>query len=149
MDTELQLQLNLEKWLGKHLPRQIGLNYLYNNLEKKDANFISNYVLDNIKHKFVGSVNYEIVKHMIFDLKITFQDRAGTYTVFENGNYGMEKSYPAFWIFDGKLSYSFKALNVYCSVNNLFDRNFYDLGNVPQPGRWIKAGIAYRFSSDN
>ncbi len=146
--TEVQLKMDIEKWLGRHWPKQISLNYFFNNLEKKNANFISNYVLDNLKHKFVGSVNYEFIKHLVLDLKITFQDRAGTYTVFENGNYRHEKAYPPFWIFDSKLSYTFKKLNFYLMANNIFNHNYYDLGNVPQPGRWVKVGISYQFRFD-
>ncbi len=108
--AEIQARVNLEKWLGKGFPQMVSIDYFYNNLEKKNADFISNYVLDNLKHKFVGSINYEIIKHLIFNLKITFQDRAGTYTAFENGSSGREISYPPFWIVDSKLNYVLKHL---------------------------------------
>jgi iron complex outermembrane receptor protein len=144
--TELQTTLNLNKWLGVGFPDRVSFNYFYNNLEKKETNYISNYILDNIKHKLTGSVNYKFLKNFVIDLKTTFQDRDGTYTVFSNGSFGHEEPYPPFWIFDGKLSYMTKTVQVYCSVSNLFDKDYFDLGNLPQPGRWVKVGIKYQFT---
>ena len=144
--AEVQATLNLNKWLGVGFPDRISFNYFYNNLEKKETDYISNYTLDNIKHKLTGSVNYKFLKNFVIDLKTTFQDRDGTYTVFENGKLGQEEPYPPFWIFDGKLSYVTKSIQFYCSANNIFDKYYYDLGNLPQPGRWVKAGIIYQFS---
>jgi len=146
--TEIQLQFNLKKYLGHNLPNSINLNYLYNNLEKEDFDFISNYVLDHLKHKFVGSVNQTILKNFVVDLKAVFQDREGTYTQFENGNHGSEAEYEPFWIFDGKVIYNRKRLGVYISVNNIFDLEYYDIGNVTQPGRWTKVGISYHLNFD-
>jgi len=38
--------------------------------------------------------------------------------------------------------WSHSGWNIYGSVNNMFDIEYFDLGNVPQPGRWFKLGIA-------
>jgi vitamin B12 transporter len=146
--TEIQLQLNLKKYLGHNLPNTINLTYLYNNLEKEDFDFISYYVLDHLKHKFVGSVNQTVLKNFVVDLNVMFQNREGTYTQFENGNYGTEVAYDPFWIFDGKVSYNIKRLGFYISVNNIFDSEYYDIGNVAQPGRWVKVGISYHLNFD-
>jgi iron complex outermembrane receptor protein len=146
--TEIQLQFNLKKYLGRNFPNNINLSYLYNNLEKEDFDFTSYYVLDHLKHKFVGSVNQTILKNFVVDLKVMFQDREGTYAQFENGNYGLEAEYEPFWIFDGKVSYNRKRLGVYISVNNILDLEYYDIGNVAQPGRWTKVGISYHLNFD-
>ena len=110
--------------------------------------FISNYVLDNLKHKLVVSVNQSIIKNLTLDLKSSFQDREGSYTEFADGNYGTELEYKPFWIFDAKLNYKWTNLNVFVSANNIFDANYNDIGNVAQPGRWIKTGISYQFNID-
>jgi iron complex outermembrane receptor protein len=146
--SEIQLQFNLKKYLRHNLPNNISLNYLYNNLDKEDFDFISYYVLDHLKHKFAGSVNQTVLKNITIDLKAIFQDREGTFTQFENGNYGIEAEYDPFWIFDGKVSYNRKRLGLYISVNNIFDTSYYDIGNVTQPGRWTKIGISYQLSFD-
>jgi iron complex outermembrane receptor protein len=143
--TEVQLQLNLKKQLGGNFPNNLTLNYFYNNLEKEDGqDFISNYVLDNLKHKLVGSINQTVFRNFTVDLKVLFQDREGTYTQFDNGNWGNEVEYDPFWIFDGKINYSWKSLRFFISVNNIFNIDYVDIGNVKQPGRWTKVGISYQ-----
>lgn len=144
--TEIQVQFNLQEKLGKKFPNKIYFNYFNNNLKKEEFGFISNYVLDNLKHKFTGSVNQTILKNVSFDLKVSFQDREGTFTLFENGNWGKEVEYAPFWLFDGKLNYRYKNLHLFVSANNIFDLRYQDIGNVVQAGRWIKTGISWQLN---
>lgn len=144
--AELSLQFLLSKKFGKAFPEMLSFSYLNNNIEKKEQNLISNYVLDNLKHKFVGAVNQKIIKNVTLAINATFQDREGTFTKFENGNYGSEVEYAPFWIFDGKLAYIKNGFSASVSVNNIFDTDYFDIGNVVQPGRWIKFGLAYQIN---
>jgi len=82
--SEIQIQFNLKKQFGRNLPNKIYFNYLFNNLEKENSDFISYYVLDYLKHKFVGSLNQTLLKAVTIDLKISYQDREGTYTLFDH-----------------------------------------------------------------
>lgn len=148
LGTEVQLQFNLKQQFGGMVPNKIMLSYFNNNLEKANLDFISNYVLDNLKHKFVGSVNQSFTKNLSVDIKTTFQNREGTYTEFVDSNPGNEVDYKSFWLVDAKLNYNWKYLNVYVSANNLFDNTYNDIGNVVQPGRWFKAGISYQLDFD-
>jgi iron complex outermembrane receptor protein len=146
LGTEIQVQLDLRELIGKAFPNDLGLSYLYNNLQKEDSEFISNYVLDNLKHKFVGTVNQSVTERITVNLKITFQDREGTYTEFVNNDWGNEVKYEPFWLFAAKVSYDLRYLNIYISANNIFNTTYNDIGNVVQPGRWIKAGISYKIN---
>lgn len=146
--SEIQIQLNLNQRFGHHLPNHISFNYLYNNIKKEEADFISYYVLDHLKHKFVSSVNQTIFRNFDVSFNVLFQDRDGTYTRFENGTRGDETDYEPFWIFDVKANYNRKNLNIFISVNNIFDVLYYDIGNVSQPGRWTKVGMSYHLDFD-
>lgn len=147
--TEIQMQFNLKKYYGHNLPDNINVNYFYNNLDKEEGqNFISYYVLDNLKHKFVGTINQTVFRKININLKVLFQDRAGSYTQYENNNLGSDKKYEPFWIFDGKINYTLGNLRFYVSVNNIFNQNYVDIGNVIQPGRWAKVGISYELDFD-
>jgi iron complex outermembrane receptor protein len=143
--TVVQAQLNLQERIGKAFPNTIRISYLFNNLQKENDEIISNYVLDNLKHKLVSSINYLVFKNMSVDIKATFQDREGSYTEFTSNDWGNEVKYKPFWIMDAKINYSRKYLNIYASVNNLFNVSYNDIGNVAQPGMWIKAGVSYKF----
>ncbi len=144
--AEVQFQVRLNKWLGKHFPEKLSISYLNNNLTKKDNDFISNYVLDNLKNKLVVGINQKVIKNASLDLKLVYQDRGGTYTLFENGSSGEETAYSPFWLTDAKIRYLHKNLILFASVNNLFDVTYNDIGNLVQPGRWFKAGLAYNFN---
>ena len=145
LGTEIQIQFNLKKHFGHKLPNLINVSYFYNNLEKDEGkDLISNYVLDNLKHKIVGTINQTIFKDFTIELKTLFQDREGTYSQFDNNKWGSEVQYNPFWIFDGKINYSLKNLQFNITVNNIFNTDYVDIGNVKQPGRWIKVGISYQ-----
>ncbi len=146
--SEIQIQFNLKQHFGHYLPNRISFNYLFNNIEKEEADFISYYVLDHLKHKFVGSVNQTIFRNFDVDFKVLFQDREGTYTRFENGNWGNETEYDPFRIFDLKANYHWYKLNIFISINNIFNTFYYDIGNVQQPGRWTKIGVSYQIDFD-
>ncbi|WP_163325357.1 TonB-dependent receptor plug domain-containing protein [Draconibacterium mangrovi] len=143
LGTEVQAQLLFRNEFGSHYPN-IQISYLYNNVEKGNADLVSNYALDNLKHKLVGSLSEQLVKGLQLDLHFVFQDREGSYTRFENKIPVGEVSYDPFWVFDGKLSYRRKQFSVFASVNNILDKQYNDIGNVIQPGRWFKTGVIYK-----
>ena len=143
LGTELQAQFNLRKYLGKGFPDNIMIGFFTNYLEKVNRNYISNYVLDNLKYKFTGSVNQSLLQGLSVNVKVTFQDREGTYTKYVNGISGNEVPYQPFWLTDLKFRYSYHSVTLFASVNNLFDITYNDIGNIIQPGRWFKAGFSY------
>lgn len=143
LGLELQTVLQFRNKFGTSYPN-INLSYLYNNIDKKDEGVVSNYVLDNLKHKMTGSLNQQLAKNLSIDFRFVFQDREGTYTKYEDTVSLGEVDYDPFWVFDSKLSYSNKAFTIFASVNNIFDKKYNDIGNVIQPGRWFKAGISYQ-----
>ena len=46
-------------------------------------------------------------------------------------------------LLDAKLSYDFPRLDLYVRANNLLNRTWYDFGDIPQPGLWLMAGVAF------
>ena len=142
LGTEIQLNLSLQKKYGKYYP-DLKVSYLFNNVSKSDNAVISRYVLDNLKHKFVGSVTQQIVPSLTLNVEILYQDRAGSYLRYENTVPVGETDYAPFWLFDAKLIYERKNVSLFGSVNNLFNTSYNDIENVVQPGIWFKTGISY------
>jgi len=35
----------------------------------------------------------------------------------------------------------FNNSTMFLEINNLFDNEYVDFGNIPQPGRWMRAGV--------
>ena len=80
----------------------------------------------------------------MLDIKFVYQNREGTYTRFANGDWAEEVDYKPFGLLDGKLTYKRKNLLLFISAANILNTSYYDIGNVVQPGRWIKTGISYK-----
>jgi iron complex outermembrane receptor protein len=144
LGTELLLRFLPQKKWGNPFPEKVEISYFNNNLHKENQLLISNYVLDNLKHKMVIGINQNIAQKLTFDFKFIFQDREGSYTRFENGDWAKEVAYKPFWLLDGKLAYNSRNLSLFVSASNIFNTQYYDIGNVVQPGRWIKTGILYK-----
>jgi len=144
LGTQVNIQMFVGKYFGLNYDDKIKISYFYNNLQKETTNFISNYVLDNLKHKFVVSVDKEIFPEFNLSLKSIYQDREGTFTLFSNGNWAEETPYRPFWRFDFNLNYQYRNVGIYAGAKNIFNKKYFDIGNVIQPERWIKAGITYK-----
>ncbi len=142
---EITLTYFPEIHLNKNLPARVGISYLYNQQQKEEGSFLSYYVMDNLRNKFVASVNQKISKKIFIDINAVFQDREGTFTLFDGGSYTREVEYRPFWTVDSKVVWELGHLDLFLSANNLFNQQYYDIGNVIQPGRWLKAGISCNF----
>ena len=142
--AELQVELNeVISGLGTD---KILLGYSFNDQIKEESEFISYYVLDYLKHKFIFSVNQNITRRISINIRGSFQDRSGTYSAYINNNTSVEKPYLPFWVFDSKAVYQNNCIKLFVTVNNIFNKSYFDLGNIMQPGIWIKGGFSYKIN---
>ena len=146
--TEIQLQSNLKKLLGNYWPDRMEISWLFVDLSKEEADFISYYILDNLRNKINISLMKKIGQRIIFDFRVNYQQREGTFTSFKNGNWGSETPYDPFWLFDSKITWQSKNINFFASANNIFNTSYHDIGNVIQPGRIIKLGVSVNVNID-
>ena len=102
--------------------------------------------MDYLKHKFTAQLSHDIWRGFSASWYLRWQDRAGSYTKFEAQKPAYEEPYAPYCVVDLKLNWQHKALNIYAELNNLFDATYYDLGNIPQPVFWLKAGFNYTFA---
>ncbi len=115
---------------------KLGINYCYTELDKGDNNLFSNYVLDNLKHKFDVEVNHKIWNNVKGSWRFSYQDRNGMRTKTE--------SYEPFWQINTRLIWKTPSTEIYAMVANLLNTTYYDMGTVLQPGRWISFGISHQ-----
>ncbi|MGE4586182.1 MAG: TonB-dependent receptor plug domain-containing protein [Mangrovibacterium sp.] len=146
LGLEFTAELDLWSLTGKKiLLRRLSVNYARTELEKTESAFFSYYALDQLKHKLVIRAEQPLFKNMSASLVCRFQDRHGSYERYEDNAYTGQASYPSFWLTDIKLIYHTGGFRFWLSGSNLFDQNYVDLGNIEQPGRWISAGINWKF----
>lgn len=123
----------------------IKFSYLYNTVNKEENEYISFYVLDNLKHKASLNISHKIYKNFGISYSVNYQDRNGSYTKFdsETGN-SYQKEYEAFLLIDLGLYYKAEKFKIYAKASNLFDKDYIDIANVPQAGRWLSFGANYK-----
>lgn len=126
--------------------RKAEISYAFIHQDKDSEGLISNYALDYLKHKLTAQLSHSIWKGFSATWYLRWQDRAGSYTRYEALKPAYEEAYPAYCVVDLKLNWQHKNLNIYSEINNLFDATYYDLGNIPQPGFWCRAGFSYTFN---
>jgi iron complex outermembrane receptor protein len=127
--------------------QNITLNYAYNEVNKYSGEYESNYALDFMKSNASIALNFQLTKTLSWNFEYNYQDRNGSYPAFDFTNmvYTGEESYKPFSLINTKLMYTKGGLNLYMSADNLLNKKYADLGNIPMPGRWIKAGFSYTF----
>jgi len=121
-----------ESWIN-----QAGISYAYLNVAKESGAIHSLYATDYLKHKATLFINHQIISKLSARWDISFQKRNGTYL----GSGNIEIPYKSFTLVDVKLIWSEKGYKVFLEATNLLNTDYLYIGNLPQPGRWVKAGI--------
>ena len=121
--------------------RSVNVSYSYIDQDKETTpNLQSKYALEYLRHKFVAQVNFKIWKLLEMNVSYRWQDRMGNY---QKGNSMVP--YEPYSLVDARLSWNAPQYKIYVEGNNLLNKTYYDHGNIPQPGIWVRAGASYRF----
>jgi len=140
---EIAMQFSLKNMFNKKTPIEyLRVSYAYLDMEKNSKDYISKYALDYLKNKFVVGIQHKIYKNIGASWQYIYQDRAEKYFDFEKAE---ETEYDPFSLLDVRVFWKRKNLNVYFEATNLFDKKYFDFGNIEMPGRWIRAGVVLRF----
>lgn len=121
--------------------RSVNVSYSYINQDKETTpNLQSKYALEYLRHKFVAQANFRIWKLLEMNVSYRWQDRMGNY---QKGNSMVP--YEPYSLVDARFTWNAPQYKIYVEGNNLLNKTYYDHGNIPQPGIWIRAGASYRF----
>ncbi|PKP35779.1 MAG: hypothetical protein CVT98_10015, partial [Bacteroidetes bacterium HGW-Bacteroidetes-15] len=116
-----------------------GYHYMIN--DKESDTLLSYYALDYLKHKATMNITHSILSKLTASWSANWQAREGTYTEYPSNN---EVAYEPFFLFNVRTKYEINSLNVFVDINNLLNKKYSDLGNIPQSGRWISIGLNYK-----
>ncbi len=138
---DLSATVNLARLKGIwNIFKQLRLSYSFMQLDKSSGEYISKYVLDNLRHNLVIGLTHELIYGMIISWKLMYKYRDGTFLRYPDSR---RVNYKPYWLMDFKLARRFNKYDIYLNVTNLFNTPYYDLANVILPGRWVTAGISY------
>lgn len=136
-----------ELWskFGKHSILSIDYVRMHQKRNEIDMNLESNNILNYLRDKFTVSFNHQIIDNLTLGWYFRFQKREGQYKKYVDKNFVGMSDYPFYSTLDLKADYKLKNFNINLSVNNLYDRDYFDIGNIPQPGFWMMGGVSYTF----
>lgn len=114
--------------------RRIGVSYAY---ISEDISYVrpvvlSKYAQEYLRHKVVINADGTLYRYaggsINMSLSWRWQDRVG-------------KGNDPYALLDARLSWDTRHLRAYVDCTNLLDKRYFDYSIVPQPGRWLKAGV--------
>lgn len=144
---DLKLNFDFGEYFNIEFPvEKISIGYSWLKVTKQSENYISVYALDQLKHKLTMSLYHELIWNIKVSWYFNYQDRNGTYTQFPSR---LERPYEPFFTVDSKIFYQYKSLHFFSEVTNIFNKDYFDFGNILQPGRWIRFGISSSFLLNN
>lgn len=126
-----------KSWTNSFL-NSAGVTYAYLDVSKETDGLLSLYATDFLRHKATAFADHKIFGKLSARWDLSFQKREGTWL----GPNSSEVPYKAFALADVKLVWSEPKWKVSIEATNLFGTEYLYLGNLPQPGRWIKAGLS-------
>ena len=123
--------------------RSLDVAYAYiDQDQRREPGVQSLYALEYLRHKLVAGLGLRLLPGLDFDVKYRYQYRMGSYT----DTQGVNRDYKPYSLVDARLTWAKPRYSLYVEANNLFDADYVDYGNVPQPGLWIIAGAKWKFN---
>ena len=121
-----------------------SLAYAFIHQHRRDgtAFYKSNYAMEYLRHKLVVRLDHPIWSHLTASWNFRWQDRMGDYILYENAqSTGRLIPYSPYATLDLKLRWTARRYEVWAEGTNLTNHTYYDLGNIPQPGIVVMAGV--------
>ncbi|MFN1219024.1 TonB-dependent receptor plug domain-containing protein [Chryseobacterium kwangjuense] len=104
-----------------------GYTYLDSKISSS-GEFVSRYILDNLKHQVVAKLETKFLKYFTNELVYRYNERMNL------GSYNL---------LDEKLSFARKDFSVYALITNLTDTKYTEAFGVEMPQRWFHIGFSY------
>lgn len=109
-----------------------------------EPNLQSAYALEYLRHKVVLQADFRLLEPLSLNLSYRWQDRVGNYEAFADGKSLGQRSYTPYSLLDARLTWEPSRWKVFLEADNLLNITYYDHGNIPQPGLWVRLGVAFR-----
>lgn len=142
LGLEASLLFDFRHWYGERaFIKHLSVAYSYIDKDKDvDANQQSKYALEYLRNKLVAQTDLRLYRLLNLHLSCSWLDRIGNYQ-----KEGAMVAYDPYTLLDARLSWDAARYTVYAEANNLLNKTYYDHGNIPQPGIWVRGGATFRF----
>jgi len=126
---------------GVKIIDRLDLGYRHYFQHHQVGTYHSQYLLDYLKWKLTAGMTLKVGTPFRFTANMVWQERNGTYTAFDAAQNMIETDYKPFMIIDIKATYRIRRINLVAECSNILNQPYFDLGSLPQPGAWYKAGV--------
>ncbi len=145
--AELSASANFLKLIpGQSFLHGLSVQYTFIDQQKAKQSLISHYALNYLRHRVDASLRHALIGNIYVTWHLAYQNRNGQYEKIVDGESAGLVDYSPFFTTDVKIFWQYRGWQISGSVNNLFDVQYFDIGNVPQPGRWFRLGLSKKIS---
>ena len=122
--------------------RYLTVSLTFMEADETSTGFESNYVLDILNSKADVVLGFRPLDDWMVDVRWSAQDRNGGYF---DPVQGMELDFEPVQLVGATVRWTPESLPIaaHVRVDNALDAQYVDIGNVNQPGRWIRAGLTW------
>ncbi|GAO30497.1 TonB-dependent receptor [Geofilum rubicundum] len=147
LGLEFSWQMDFQAFLpGQNVLQTLAVNYSYTWQDlSSDEGYESYYVLDHLRQKLNIGVSHGLgLERLSAQWNMLYRDRAGYYKLSATDT---RVDYEPFWLTDVRVMWQqTPQFRMYAEATNLLDTKYADMGELTQPGRWIKVGFSYTFN---
>ncbi|MEM9991287.1 MAG: TonB-dependent receptor, partial [Bacteroidota bacterium] len=115
------------------LPLSLNLGYTFIDASIETAEDVefSRYALDNLRHQLIAGVDVRILADLYANIQYRYNDRV----TLDN-----------YQVVDVRLSWRTDKLDAFAELSNAFNVRYQEANLVTMPGRWVRAGLSYKFT---
>lgn len=137
-----------DQMIPLNLLKYIDIKYTYLHQDIYSGDFETKYSLNHLKHNLIFNASHQIIKKLTLNWIAKYQDRFRSFIYYNQAQaaYTEKKEFDPYWLFDARLTYNLKWVDVYAEATNIFNINYFDIANITMPGRWLKAGLQIRIN---
>jgi iron complex outermembrane receptor protein len=126
--------------------RSLSASYAHISQDKKaEPGIQSYYALEYLRNKVVLQADLKFWDKLSVELSYRWHERVGSYEPYQDGQgTGKVVPYEPYSLVDGRIAWDENRWSVWLEADNLLNVKYFDHGNIPQPGLWLKLGAVLR-----
>ncbi len=132
---------------GENCPVKFAsLGYTYISSDKESEKMQSLFALDYLRHKFVLTTGIGLGLGFGLDVRISYQEREGTYYSYEKD---AELPYKNVLLVASRFYFQYENFSFFVDIDNILDNKYQDIANIVLPGRWARVGFNFDINPKN
>lgn len=122
------IELEVNTTIPKFYNTNFSINYTFLENEYHTKSQYSRYLIDNLKHQFIGRIQNKIGSKITNEISYRYLERVNS---------------QSYHLIDEKLSFKLQKFEMFFLLNNITNTQYTEAFGVPMPGRWFHLGFTY------